>query len=306
MRVTEGYMPYLGYRAYYRIAEPDRPVAGRAPIVLLHGGPGSTHDYLETLDPLADRDGRTLVTYDQIGCGRSWDDAMADHPELWVASTWVNELAALREHLGLGEVHLLGQSWGGATCIIYLCDHKPAGVRSVVLSSTLASSRLWGEEGHRRLRYLSDAERDAFARAERTGDFDDPAFQAALARYMELFCSGPVTEDSPECLRRPKRTGRESYVHAWGDNELMPSGTLRDYDYSDRLGEISCPALVIDGTQDLCSPLIAKQMYDAIPNARWEIFPNCRHMCYVDDNPRYLALLQEWLDGVDEGLGERG
>ena len=59
------------------------------------------------------------------------------------------------------------------------------------------------------------------------------------------------------------------------------------------------PALVVSGTQDLCSPLIAKQMADGIPDARWELFVGCRHMCFVEDTPRYLALMQEWLDAHD-------
>lgn len=299
MRVEETYVPYLGYQTYVRTVRPDEPDPARAPLVLLHGGPGSTHNYFELLDPLADLDHRALVSYDQLGCGRSWDDAMTDHPELWCAQTWVGELEAVRAALGLGRVHLLGQSWGGMLAIIYLCDRCPTGVRSVVLSSTLASAALWSQEGHRRLRYLAPAEREAILAAEATGDFSSPAYLAAIDHYMDLFCAGAPTDKDPECLRRPKGHGRESYVAGWGQNELMPSGTLAGYDYSARLDEVGCPALVVSGTQDLCSPLVAKQMADGIPGARWELFQGCRHMCFAEDRPRYLALLQEWLPTHD-------
>lgn len=299
MRVTEGYMPYLGFRTYWRLVEPDEPEASHAPLVLLHGGPGSTHNYFEVLDPLADLDHRTLVMYDQLGCGNSWDDGMADRPDLWTYDTWDLELAALRDELGLSRCHLLGQSWGGMLALEYLIDRRPQGVATVVLSSTLASTRLWGQEAHRRLRYLSAEERAAVAEAERTGSYDVPAFRAAEAHYLELFCAGAPGPDDPECLRRPKRAGRESYLATQGDNELSPTGIFRTWDYSDRLGEVSVPALVVSGTQDLCSPLIAKQMADGIPDARWELFVGCRHMCFVEDTPRYLALMQEWLDAHD-------
>lgn len=302
MHVVEEWLPYLDYKTYVRIVEPDRPARRATPLVLLHGGPGSTHNYFELLDPLADLDGRRIVMYDQIGCGRSWDDSMAGHPDLWQAKTWLGELTALRTQLELEHLHLLGQSWGGMLAIMYLCDLRPRGVHSLVLSSTLASASLWSEEGHRRLRYLPEGERRTFLQAEATGDFDTPEFRAAEAHYMRLFSTDPVSElgpDAPECLTRPKRSGRESYVTAWGDNELMPSGTLAGYEYADRLGELDLPTLVVSGTQDLCSPLVAKQMADALPRARWELFPNCRHLCFAEDTPRYLRLLSRWLSEFD-------
>lgn len=295
MRVREGKMAWQGFETYYRIVEPESAARDKASLVLLHGGPGSTHNYFELLDELAEASGRSIVMYDQLGCGLSWDDRMAGMPELWQAGTWLDELARLREDLGLAHVHLLGQSWGGMLAIMYLCDRKARGVESVILSSTLASASLWSAEGHRRLRYLSAQEQEAYARAEASGRFDDPEFRAAEARLMELFSAGEPDGDSPECLRRPKRSGREAYVRAWGDNELMPSGTLAGYEYAGRLDEVSCPALVISGTQDLCSPLVAKQLTDGIADSRWELFANCRHMCFAEDRTRYLDLLCEWL-----------
>lgn len=296
MHITEGAMPYLGFETYYRIVEPDSPQYGKAPLVLLHGGPGSTHNYFEVLDDLTDLDGRTLVMYDQLGCGESYIEG---HDELWTYRTWDEELIVLRGHLGLDRCHLLGQSWGGMLAIEYLVDYQPQGIRSVVLSSTLSSCALWGAEQHRRLRYLTDDEQRAVAAAETSGTYDDPAFRAAEARFMELFCAGPIDENSPACLRRPKRSGRASYLATQGDNELSPTGIFRTWDYTDRLADITQPALIISGTQDLCSPLVAKTMFDRLPRARWELMTGCRHMCFVDDTPRYLRILQSWLNEHD-------
>ena len=297
MIITEGYMPFLGYHTYYRVVGSieESLARGLAPLVCLHGGPGSTHDYMELLDPLA-KSGRALVMYDQLGCGRS---PVTGHPELWVAKTWVEELAALREHLHLTSVHLLGQSWGGMLAITYLCDCSTRGVRSVILSSTLSDSQLWGREQHRQIGLMDQADQAAIREAEATGDYHSEAFLTAVAHFMTRHCAGQYGPDSPECLTRPRQTGRESYEVAWGPNEFTPLGTLKDWCYTERLRDIRVPALIVSGTNDLCTPLIAKTMADRIPDSRWELFEGCRHMCFAEDTPRYLAMTERWLRGHD-------
>ncbi|MDO4473805.1 MAG: proline iminopeptidase-family hydrolase [Eubacteriales bacterium] len=294
MKITEGYMPYLGYKTYYRIVGEN--TGNKKPLVLLHGGPGSTHNYFETLDRLAEEDGRQLIMYDQIGCGESYLDG---HPELWNAKVWIGELIALREHLGLDEIHLLGQSWGGMQLLDYVCNYKPEGLKSLILSSTLPASWMWGIEQHRMIKELPQEYQDAIEKATSTGDYSDPVYQAAETEYMLRHAAGAVTEDSPECLRRPVRKGGEAYVVGWGPNEYTPQGTLKDYDVTEQLKDIKEPTLVISGGNDLCTPYIAKYMYDRIPNSEWELFRTCRHMCFVEDNDRYVELMKEWLNKND-------
>ena len=293
--VTEGYINFGEFKTYWRAA--GDLGSAKPPLLLLHGGPGSTHNYMELLDPLAERTGRAIISYDQLGCGNSYLDG---RPELWKAQTWVDELDNLRHELGLERLHLLGQSWGGMLAITYLADRTQQGVCSVVLSSTLSSSQLWGSEQHRMARQLPTDEWAALQEAERTGLFEGEAYTKAVNHYMELHCAdlsyGP---EAPECLQRKKRSGREAYVTAWGPNELTPLGTLANWDYTERLCELELPALVISGTDDLCTPLLAKTMFDRLPNARWELMAGCRHMCFADDNPRYLELVGAWLSEHD-------
>ena len=187
MKITEGYMPYLGYKTYYRIA--GECSGNKKPLILLHGGPGSTHNYFEVLDRLAD-EGRAIISYDQLGCGNSYVEG---HSELWCSETWMNELIELRKYLGLDELHLLGQSWGGMLSIEYLCDHKPEGIKSVILSSTHPSARLWAQEQHRMIKFMSQEDQDAIAKAEATGNFDDPAYLAA----NECFFMPPAYQKTP-------------------------------------------------------------------------------------------------------------
>lgn len=288
MKVTTGKMPFLGHETYYRIVgeETDNP-----PLLLIHGGPGSTHNYFEVLDSLAESTHRQIISYDQIGCGESYLDG---HKELWNLKTWTDELVALRKYLHLDRVHLLGQSWGGMLIIAYLIDCKPEGVESVILSSTLPSSAMWSREQYRLISFMSDDEQKAIAHAVETGDFDYPPYVKANDHYTALHVD-EITDDSPECFRRKKRFGMESYLVAWGPNEYTPTGTLKDFDYIDRLHEIKQRTLIISGTNDECTPLIAKTMFDRISDSRWELFDGARHMTFIDQTDKYKALLTEWL-----------
>ena len=294
MEIREGYMPFLEYKTYYRVV--GKNTGNKKPLVLLHGGPGSTHNYFEVLDRIAEEDGRQLVMYDQIGCGNSY---VENRPDLWNSKVWIEELIELRKHLGLDEIHLLGQSWGGMQTLEYVCNYKPEGLKSIILSSTLPASWLWAEEAQRMIAQMPQDMQDAIKKATESGDYSSPEYQAAEAEYMRQHCAGEVTENDPECMRRPKKAGRESYVVGWGPNEFTPLGTLKDYDVIDQLGDIKEPALIINGGNDLCTPYVAKFMYDRIPNSEWELFRTCRHMCFVEDNDHYVEVLKKWMNKND-------
>ena len=294
MEIREGYMPFLEYKTYYRVV--GKNTGNKKPLVLLHGGPGSTHNYFEVLDRIAEEDGRQLVMYDQIGCGNSY---VENRPDRWNSKVWIEELIELRKHLGLDEIHLLGQSGGGMQTLEYVCNYKPEGLKSIILSSTLPASWLWAEEAQRMIAQMPQDMQDAIKKATESGDYSSPEYQAAEAEYMRQHCAGEVTENDPECLRRPKKAGRESYVVGWGPNEFTPLGTLKDYDVIDQLGDIKEPALIINGGNDLCTPYVAKFMYDRIPNSEWELFRTCRHMCFVEDNDHYVEVLKKWMNKND-------
>ena len=288
-KVEEGYMPFRGHQVYYRIVGERQE--GKAPIILLHGGPGSTHNYFEVLDQIAET-GHQVIMYDQLGCGKSYVEG---HPELWKTETWVDELDALRKYLHLDQVHLLGQSWGGMLALAYVYERHPDGIRSLILSSTNPSASMWVKEQHRLGKYLPEKEQKAIAKAEATGDFDSKAYKSAIAHYMEQHCAAPVTADSPECLRREKKAGTLSYVYGWGPNELNATGDLKDFEYLEKMKSIDIPTLVISGSDDLCTPAIAKAMHDALPNSKWELFVGSRHMPFVEDHDHYCKVLAEWL-----------
>ncbi len=128
MRSEEGFVRVDGYLVWYR-----RTGEGGVPLLILHGGPGAGHDYLEPLGALAED--REVVFYGQLGCGRS---DKPDDASLWRIERFVSEVDAIRAALGLERIHLLGQYWGGWLAIEYMLSH-PLGVVGLVLASTSAS-----------------------------------------------------------------------------------------------------------------------------------------------------------------------
>jgi pimeloyl-ACP methyl ester carboxylesterase len=179
--ITEGFVQFRGYRTAYRIVHEHLRDSGRIPLVMVHGGPGypwwKPRDH--ELGLMASGD-RPLVLYDQLGCGRS------DRPtdlSLWAIETFVDELATVREQLGLDTVHLLGWSWGGQLALEYLLT-KPQGVQSVVLASALHSVPAYVREAHRLAAELPKPVQDTMRRFEEHYRPPEPksALKAAVSR----------------------------------------------------------------------------------------------------------------------------
>ena len=100
---------------------------------------------------------------------------------------------------------------------------------------------------------------------------------------MHAHCAGVYeVGKAPDCLTRPKKTGKEAYLYGWGPNEYTPTGSLAGFEVTDELKHINIPTLIISGTNDLCTPLVAKTMYDNIKHSTWHLFPNCRHMVFAE------------------------
>lgn len=294
MEIREGYLPFRDGKTYYRIT--GSCTGSKKPLLLLHGGPGSTHNYFEVMDDLAEADGRMIVMYDQIGCGNSY---ISGHSQYFTSEIWIEELIGLRRALGLDRVHILGQSWGGMMALRYALDYAPQGVCSYILSSTLSSASLWEQEQHRRISYMSREDQEALAHALETGCYEDPAYLAALDRFMAMHCN-PRDIELPACMTREKKAGTEAYQVGWGPNEFTPTGTLSGFEVTQRLHEIETPCLITSGQRDLCSPLIAKTMYDRLPHARWELFAYSGHMPFVEEHEKYVSVLIRWLNSQDE------
>ena len=281
-------MPYMEHRTYYSIIGDEK--RGKTPLLALHGGPGGSSERLQNLEPQTEQ-GRALILYDQIGGGKSVLEGSNAH--LWHAETWVEELVALREHLKLEEIHLLGHSWGGMLAIQYMIEKKPTGIKSLTLSSTMAGVDIWQREAKRLIGYFPPEIQDVFRKAEESGDYESAEFKEAYEAYSlrHVGDKRPPSYEPPN----PNIIPREAYRTAWGPCEFKCDGTLSNWDYTDRLHRIQCPTLVASGLMDECTPLIAKQLYDLIPNSTWELFEYSRHSSYIQEKEKYNRVLSAFL-----------
>ena len=282
----EGYVESRGYRTWFRVV--GRSVDGRDPLLCLHGGPGSTHHYFAPLEQLAE-EGRAVVLYDQVGCGRS------DRPEAieWDVGVFLDELAALRDQLGLERIHLLGTSWGGMLALEHALSGY-SGLTSLVLSSTLASIEEWVAEA---LRLRADLPADVVAvldRCEQAEAYDDPEYRHALEAFDDRYVHRGA-RGRPELARMHDELGKESYRAMVGPSEWIVTGALRGWDVRPRLGEIAVPALVARGRYDMCTEAIAATLLRGLPNAREVVLEESSHMPALEESDRYLEVVGAFL-----------
>lgn len=291
---AEGFVPFRGYRTWYRVVG-DGEEPGKLPLLCLHGGPGGTHDYLEPLGGMA-QTGRRAIFYDQLGCGRS---DLPDDPSLWTVELFVDEVGAVREALGLERVHLFGNSWGGMLAMAYALT-KPAGLASLVLASAPASIPQWVEETGRLRAQLPAQVREVLDRHEAAGTTNDPEYsEAAMVFNRRHVCR---VDPWPGCVQRSfDFIDRHGVVYRTmnGPSEFHVTGTLREWSVVDRLGEIDVPTLVVTGEHDEATPAINRTVAEGIPGAESAIVPGASHMAHVERTEDYLRLLDGFLSRVE-------
>jgi proline-specific peptidase len=286
----EGFVDHAGGRTWYRIVGGGDP--GRLPLLCLHGGPGSTHHYFEPLERLA-VDGRTVVVYDQAGCGRSERDPDVD----WSLELFLDELDALRAELDLARVHLLGTSWGGMLALEHAL-RRPGTLASLVLSSSLAHAAQWEAEARRLRDDLPADVRAVLDRHEAAGTYDDPEYEAAAAAFdARHFYRGP--EGRPEIVRLKRERSVAAYRAMWGPNEWTMTGALGGWDVTPRLGEIDVPTLVARGAHDLCTEPVAATILRGIPGAREVVFADSSHTPVLEETESYLAMVGDFIAAAE-------
>lgn len=272
------------------------------PLLTLHGGPGVGHDYLEPLEAL--QTDRPIVFYDQLGCGRS---DKPDDLSLWRIDRFVDEVATVRRALGLNRVHLLGQSWGGWLAIEYMMG-RPSGVDSLILASTSASLPQWARETAHLKTTLPEKAQETIRRCEAVGDFHHPEYEAAMMEFYNRYVCrldpwpDPLMRSLNNLIGNP--VAYASYVTIQGPTEFTITGNLKDWDRTDRLGEISVPTLLTFGHYDEFTPACAETLHRGIPNSEMVIFEQSAHMAHLEETERYLQVMRDFLDRVERKPGD--
>lgn len=292
--VTEGYVPFRGYKTWYRIVgDLDNPRPGTFPVLMLHGGPGVPHDYLESLEAFAET-GRPVIFYDQLGCGNS---DRPDDPGMWNVQLFIDELATVRKELALDRIHLLGQSWGGMLAMEYALT-QPEGIVSLTIASSPASMPLWVQEANRLREELPPEVQQTLLKHEEAGTTSDPAYEEAMMAFYERYVCRVVP--FPDYVQRAfQKMGAQVYNTMNGPSEFHVIGVIKDWDIRDRLGEITFPTLLTSGRFDELTPMQAEIVANGVPGAEWVIFENSAHLPHAEEQERYLQVLNEFLTKVE-------
>jgi len=289
--VHEGRIPFKGYSTWYRIVDHGE-APGKLPLLCLHGGPGACHDYLTSLDAMANT-GRRVIYYDQLGCGNS--ALPHPQPDWWTVELYIEEINNVRRALNLDRIHLLGQSWGGMLAMEYMLT-QPQGIASLTIASSPASMIQWVAEANR-LRHLLPPEIEAtLDQHEAAGTTDHPDYIAATQAFYDRHVCRVVP--NPDYVQRSfqKLTANpEVYNTMNGPNEFHVVGTLKTWDIIARLPEINAPTLVTSGKYDEATPLIAGTVYTSIPGAQWVPFDHSSHMAHVEEEERYRQVLSAFI-----------
>ena len=292
LQAGAGYVDVPGGRDWYEVVG-DPP---RTPLLVLHGGPGFTHDYVRSLEALGDQ--RPVVFYDQLGCGRS------DRPDdvgLWTTERAVAELEAVRAALGLEQLHVLGQSWGSMLATEYMLGGR-SGVLSLVLASPCISIPRWVEDAERFKQQLPADVLGVIERHERAGNTACPEYVAAmLVYYKRHVCR--LEEWPDEVERSFAGNGAQVYETMWGPSEYSVTGTLRTFDRSDRLHEIGVPTLYTCGRHDEATPETVDWYRSLTPGADLVVFEDSAHLAHLEERERYNDVIRAFLNRVEAGVG---
>lgn len=264
------------------------PVSGPQ-VLLLHGGPGATHEYFESLIPALVDAGIGVIAYDQLGSHAS--DQPSD-PDLWSIDRFVNEVEQVRSALGLDATNLvlLGHSWGGVLGIEYTLAHG-AHVRALIISNMMSSVPAYNR--YAREVIMPTIDPVALARIqelEATGETAHPDYEALLMEhhYIHRVLRRPADEWPEPVVRSFAHLNPEVYVPMQGPSELGASGALLEWDRSADLGRITVPTLVIGAEHDTMDPEYMRQMAQWLPHGTYLHCPDGSHMAMWDDPDHYI------------------
>lgn len=293
--IFEGRAPFGDYQTWYRVA--GDLGSGLTPLIVAHGGPGCTWDYVESYAALAEN-GRPVIHYDQIGNGHS-TRLPEKGAEFWTVDLFLDELCNLIAHLELTEYHLLGQSWGGMLGAEFAVT-RPVGLKALVLANSPASMPLWIAETARLRADLPAEVRAVLDRHEAAGTTDHEEYRKATKAFnARHVCRLDPLPDGVQRTNRALEADAHVYNLMIGPNEFHITGTLKNWDVSDRLHQVDVPTLLISGAHDEATPATVQPFADLIPDTHWRIFPQSSHMPHVEEFEACMAEVGGFLAECD-------
>jgi proline iminopeptidase len=268
--------------------------SGPIKVLLLHGGPGFSHEYLEAFESFLPQAGIEMHYYDQLGCNNS---DQPDDPALWTLDRYTTEVEEVRRGLGLEHFVLYGHSWGGILAIEYALRHQRH-LRGLVISDMTAGVQSYLKRADFIKHQLPPDTLARLTALESKEDYDSPEYQKIMMEdlYPKMVCRvQPWPEPVSRCFRH---VNDKIYNLMQGKSEFLVTGNLKNWERWDRLHEIKVKALTIGAQYDEMDPEDMKKMAGLMPNAGYAFCPNGSHLCMWDDQEAYFEHLLKFLREV--------
>jgi proline iminopeptidase len=271
-------------------------------VLLLHGGPGATHEYLEAFDSYLPAASIEYYYYDQLG---SYYSDQPNEPELIDLERYIEEVEQVRKVLRLERENffLFGQSWGGLLGIEYALKYQQH-LKGLIISNMMASIPKYNAYAKEVLMPSMDqAALAEIQRYEAAKDYENPRYMELLIAHHYIYHVLRMPyEDWPEPVSRSfKRINTNVYIPMQGPSELGASGVLADWDRTADLGKIEVPCLIIGAQYDTMDPKHMEWMANAVQHGRYLYCPNGSHLALYDDQEIYFRGLIRFIQEVDAG-----
>ncbi len=273
-------------------------------VLLLHGGPGGTHEFFESFDGYFPQESIEYIYYDQLG---SYYSDQPNDNSLWTTERFVEEVEQVRQalHLDNTNFYLLGQSWGGILAMEYALKYQK-NLKGLIISNMMASAPAYNKYAQDVLgpkmvpKILKEIQT-----IEKNNDFKNPRYSELLFKYYytEHILRRPLS-DWPESINRAfKHLNPNVYVYMQGQSEFGITGnaTLKDWDVTTRLKMLTVPTLAIGSKYDTMDPDHMKWIANEVQNGRFLYCPNGSHCSQYDDQKTYFPGVIQFLKDVDKG-----
>jgi proline iminopeptidase len=293
-QIKQGFVDANGVMIYYTEFGKGKP------LMIVHGGPGASHDYfLPYLLPLA-RDYR-LIFIDERGSGKS---ERLDDVKKYTVENMVEDVEAVRSALGIGKMALLGHSYGGVLAQAYALKYQK-NLSHLILCSTFPSTSQMNEVFVKMKEKMTPELRDRINKMEKEGlyghglpyernrytnDYKIAAWGEGYFPYLYQRNPDPDYDPAGEAF------SWALYREMWGSHgEFVIDGNLKSVEYVDKLTTIKVPTLINCGDNDECAPSLSEEMHDKIAGSELVIFPQCGHMTFVDQPDLFIKAIKDFL-----------
>jgi proline iminopeptidase len=270
----------------------------RVKVLLLHGGPGGTHEYFECFESFLPKEGIEFIEYDQL---ESYYSDQPNDSSLWTTEHYVEEVEQVRQALGLNKdnFYLLGHSWGGILAMEYALKYQD-NLKGLIISNMVASMPVYEKYNGVLRSKMRKSLVDSLQSYEAKGSFKDSVYQALVFNeyYKQHLCR---LDEWPEPLSRSfKHLSEGIYVTMQGPSEFKTAGRLLHWDRSKDLPQIKVPTLTIGGEFDTMDPKYMEWMSGQVQQGNYLYCPRGSHCDMWDDQEHYFPGLIAFIKNVDD------